>query len=126
MPKERFSDELIASFFNHAHGTPKNDRHRGNNRQWALTSSRGFPAKTIRVTYSDWLDLIRLVERHGYRCPSDNVGLAGDHVRLFAEALAHGLNEEKLGDPLCEATTKVLDFVRGPGRDGFKMQSQWT
>jgi hypothetical protein len=126
MPKERFSDDLIASFFNVAHGKPQNGRHRGNNRQWALTSSRGFPAKTIRVAYDHWLEIVRLVERHRYRLPSDNVGLAGEDVRLFGAALQRGLEEKGLDDPLREAAAKLLDFIRGAGRDGFKMRSEWA
>ena len=125
MPKERFSDELLASF-TIAHGTPTATRHRGTNRQWALTSSRGFPAKTIRVAYDHWLDIVRLVERHRYRLPNDNVGLAGEDVRLFGAALQRGLEEEELDDPLREAAAKLLDFIRGPGRDGFKMRSEWA
>jgi hypothetical protein len=91
-----------------------------------LTTSRRCAAKTIRVAYADWLEIIRLVERQGYRLANDNVGLAGEHVRLFADALAHGLNEEELVDPLRESAARVLDFVRGPGRDGFKMRSEWA
>ena len=125
MPREIFSDELLASFAIQ-HGTPKKERHRGNNRQWALTSSRGLPARTIRVSYADWLDLIHLVERHGCRCPSDNTGLAGEHVRLFADGLGLAITEKELDDSLRDAATKVLDFVRGPGLNGFKMQSQWS
>jgi hypothetical protein len=93
---------------------------------WALSSSRGYPQRTIRVAYDHWLEVVRLVERHGYRCPSDNAGLAGEHIRLFANALHRGLEEEMLDAPLREAGAKVLDFVRGPARDGFRMQSQWA
>ena len=88
MPKERFSNEQIAKFFDHKHGTPTKDRHRGNNRQWELTSSRGYPAKRIRVAYDFWYEIIRLVERHGYRCPSDNTGLAGNTSGFLVTDLA--------------------------------------
>jgi hypothetical protein len=65
-----------------------------------------------------------VVERQSYRLPNDNVGLAGGDVRLFAAALQRGLDQEELTDLLREAATRVLDFVRGDGRDWFPMQSQ--
>jgi len=126
MPRERFTDQDIAKFFNHKHGTPANDRHRGTNREWALTSSRAYPAKTIRVAYDFGQDIVGLVERHGFRLPHDTVGLAGGDVRLFGAALQRGLEDEESKSPLRDAAIRVLDFVRGPGRDGFKMQSQWA
>jgi hypothetical protein len=124
MPRELFTEDLLAKFAI-THGTPKAGPHRGSNRVWALTASRGLPPARIRVTFPDWLDIVRLVERQSYRLPNDFVGLAGGDVRLFAEALARGLDKEELTDPLREAATRVLDFVRGDGRNGFKMQSQW-
>ena len=107
------------------HGQPNNTRSRGQNREWALYSARGYPTKTIRVAYDHWQDIVRLVERQSYRLPSDNIGLAGENVRLFAAALQRGVEEEKLDAPLHDAAVRLLEFVRGPARDGFRMQSEW-
>jgi hypothetical protein len=125
MERVEVSDEMMARFAV-THGQPTNTRTRGQNRQWALTASRAVPARSVRVSYDDWAGIVRLVERHGYRCPSDNLGLSGDHTLLFANALSRGIDAEESTDPLRGAAARVLDFVRGPGRDGFKMQSQWA
>ena len=77
-----------------------------------------YPAKTIRVPYDHWHDLVRLVAPQSNRLSSENVGRTGNHVRLFAAAIQRGLDEAQLDGPLHDAAVRVLDFVGGPGRDG--------
>ena len=124
MARVEVTDAMMASYVV-THGQPKSNRHRGTNREWALTSARGYPARTIRVAYDHWQDIVRLVERQSYRLPSDNIGLAGENVRLFAAALQRGVEGEALDAPLHAAAVRLLEFVRGPARDGFRMQSEW-
>ena len=125
MARVEVTDEMMSTF-RVTHGEPKNTRARGQNRQWSLTASRAVPARSVRVSYDDWAGIVRLVERHGYRCPSDTVGLHGEHARLFANALNRGIDAEELVDPLRGAAVRVLDFLRGPAKDGFRMQSDWV
>jgi hypothetical protein len=125
MRAERLTDEDMKKFEMPAR-QPRPNQRPVSNREWGLTASWGYPPKTIGVSFPVWADIVRLVEKYGFRFPDANGGLGRELIPLFTKSLTDALSKGGVDDELREVGTRVLDFVEGAGKGGFKMMSRFT